>query len=146
MSNLHSAAQAYRTNQVNSATPLDLVLMAFDAALIGCNLRDLERTSKALSVLRNALDFSYDEEFAMGMLRLYQYFGDLARSGDYELAAELIGELRSTWSQAKENLEGAQRQAVAANAPPAPSNRIPGPAMGAYSQVGVRGQTLMTVL
>jgi flagellin-specific chaperone FliS len=98
MPNQQAAIHTYRANQVNSASPLDLVLMAYDAALVGCGQRDLIRTTRALSALRNALDFSYDADTAMGLFRLYQYCADLARSGDYDTAADLLRELRNTWA------------------------------------------------
>ena len=41
MSNLQTvASQSYRENQIKSATPLDLVIMAYDAALAGCGQQD----------------------------------------------------------------------------------------------------------
>lgn len=106
MSNLYkTASQTYRLNQISNASPLDLLIMAYDAALIGCSQGDLERTSKALSVLRNALDYSYDPQVAGGFLRLYLYCGDLARKGEYDEAAHILRELRDSWVQVKANLE-----------------------------------------
>jgi flagellin-specific chaperone FliS len=104
MASLQTAAQTYRINQVASASPLDLVLMAYDAALIGCAQRDLARTTEAITVLRNALDFSYDARIAMGLFRLYQYCAELARKGDYDQAAYLLRELRDAWAKVKESM------------------------------------------
>lgn len=67
MSNL-LATQTYRANQINGASPLDLLLMTYDAALIGCGQHDLNRTIKALNLLRDTLDYSYDHEIALGFL------------------------------------------------------------------------------
>ena len=145
MSNLQSAAQAYRVNQVNTASPLGLLLMAYDAALIGCGQRDLDRTTRALSVLRYALDFSYSQEIAMGLFRLYQYCAELARQGDYEQAADILRELRATWVQAKDNLMGEASQAVG-NAPPEHSDIPAGSNVAAYIPYGARGPSLMTAL
>jgi flagellin-specific chaperone FliS len=102
MTNSRSATQIYRTNQVNTASPLEMVIMAYDAALMGCRQQDLERTTKALSVLRNALDFNHDKNFAMGLLRLYQYCSDLARKGQYDEAAKHLREVREAWAQVLE--------------------------------------------
>lgn len=101
MTNLQVATQTYRMNQINGASTLDLVIMAYDAALIGCGQQDLERTTKALATLRDALDFSYDEEIAMGLFKLYQYCADLTRKGEYDEAAYLLRELRDAWMQIK---------------------------------------------
>ena len=101
MSYQQTATQTYRMNQINSASPLDLLLMAYDAALIGCGQRDLKRTTKALNVLRDALDFSYDEDIAMGFFRLYQYCADLVRKGEFDEAAEILRDLRDSWAEVK---------------------------------------------
>lgn len=107
MSNL-LATQTYRANQVNGASPLDLLLMTYDAALIGCGQRDLGRTIKAIELLRDALDFSYDENIALGFFRLYQYCADLVRKGEYDEAAGLLRELREAWAQVKNQYQPAQ--------------------------------------
>jgi flagellar protein FliS len=114
MSNPQAITQKYRMNQINSASPLDLVLMTYDAALIACGQRDLERTTNALSVLRNALDFNYDADIAMGLFRLYQYCGDLARKGEYDEAAQVLRELRDTWVQVKAQYVMAPNRAAVA--------------------------------
>jgi len=66
MLNLQTAAQSYRTNQINGASPLDLLIMTYDATLVACSQQDLDRTTRALGVLRDALDYSYDPEIALG--------------------------------------------------------------------------------
>ncbi len=118
MSDIQTVTQTYRTNQVSSAGPLDLVLMTYDAALIGCGQRNLQRTTQALSLLRNALDFSYDEEIAMGLFRLYQYCAELARQGEYDQVALLLRELREAWTQAKAQAEQDAHQPSVANPHP----------------------------
>jgi len=105
MTNMQAAAQTYRMNQINSASPLDLILITYDVLLTSCGQRDLERTTRALSLLRNALDFSYDANIAMGLFRLYQYCADLARKGKFDEAAHIIRELRATWAQVKSEYE-----------------------------------------
>ena len=60
MSNLQTVAQTYLTNQINGASPLDLLIMTYDAALASCGQHDLSRTTRALGVLRDALDYSYN--------------------------------------------------------------------------------------
>ncbi|MCG3210044.1 MAG: hypothetical protein FOGNACKC_03673 [Anaerolineae bacterium] len=108
MLNLQTAAQSYRTNQINGASPLDLLIMTYDATLVACSQQDLDRTTRALGVLRDALDYSYDPEIALGFFRLYQYCGDLARKGEFEEAAGLIRELRDTWLQVKAKYQSPQ--------------------------------------
>lgn len=123
LTSMQTAAQTYRMNQINSASPLDLILITYDVLLTSCAHRDLERTTRALSLLRNALDFSYDAKIAMGLFRLYQYCADLARQGKFDEAAHIIRELRATWAQVKSEYE---TQVATADVTPAPATLQPG--------------------
>lgn len=100
MSNLLEA-QTYRLKQVNSGSPLDILLMTYEAALSGCDQRDFGRTTRALNLLSDALDFSYDRDIATGFFKLYQYCADLVRDGEYDETALILVELRDTWAQVK---------------------------------------------
>jgi len=108
MSNLQSATQTYRMNQINGASPLDLLIMAYDVALASCGQQDLARLTRALGVLRDALDYSYDSEIALGFFKLYQYCGDLARKGEFDEAATLLRDLRNSWAQIREKYQAPQ--------------------------------------
>lgn len=102
MTNLQAVTQTYRMNQIAGASPLDLLIMAYDAALASCGQKDLARLTKAIGVLRDALDYSYDADVALGFFRLYQYIGDLGRQGKYDEAADLLRELRDAWAEIRE--------------------------------------------
>jgi flagellin-specific chaperone FliS len=119
MLNVQNATQTYRMNQINGASPLDLLIMAYDAALASAGQQDLDRFTRAMGVLRDALDFSYDADIALGFFRLYQYCADLARKGEYEEAAGIIRDLRDSWMQVRMQYQAPQ-PAVAAKAPAAP--------------------------
>ncbi|HIC90344.1 MAG TPA: flagellar protein FliS [Anaerolineae bacterium] len=93
--------QVYQRQQIEGANPLELILMAYDAAVVACTRRDLAQTTKALAILRNGLDFSQGE-IAVGLLRLYQYCADLARQGKFDEAVGLLRELRETWAEARD--------------------------------------------
>jgi flagellin-specific chaperone FliS len=113
MLNVQNATQTYRMNQINGASPLDLLIMAYDAALASAGQQDLDRFTRAMGVLRDALDFSYDADIALGFFRLYQYCADLARKGKYDEAAGIIRELRDNWVQVRAQYQAPQ-PAVAA--------------------------------
>ncbi len=112
MTNLQAVTQTYRMNQIAGASPLDLLIMAYDAALASCGQRDLARLTKAIGVLRDALDYSYDADVALGFFRLYQYIGDLGRKGEYDEAAELLRELRDAWAQVRERYQATSATAT----------------------------------
>lgn len=80
-----------------SASPLRLVIMAYDAAIIGCEQRHLIKTTRALAVLRDALNFDY-AEIAGRLFSLYEWCADLARKGQYDEAARILRELRDAWA------------------------------------------------
>jgi flagellin-specific chaperone FliS len=107
MSTVQTAVQTYQMQQIYSAGPLDLLIMAYDAALIGCNRRDLQYTTRALTELSNALDFNYDPDIALGFHRLYTWCGDLARQGEFDQAAGILRELRDAWLQVKQQYQPA---------------------------------------
>ncbi len=90
----------YLESKVQGASAVELLLMAYDAALVGCNRRDLELTSQALSVLRQSLDFDKAPEISMGFLRLYQQCSVLIRAGNYEETSRVLRSLRDAWEQA----------------------------------------------
>jgi flagellar protein FliS len=92
------AMRNYRQTQVMSAPPLQLVLMAYDAALVGCAHQNLEKTTLAVTTLVKALDMRQGD-VAEGLYRLYQYCNDLARQGDFDQAAHILRELASAWVQ-----------------------------------------------
>jgi len=121
MQNYQQAAQTYRMNQVNNASPLDLLIMGYDAALASAGQRDLERFTRAVTVLRDSLDFSYDADIAMGFFRLYQYCADLARQGEFDEAATYLRELRDSWDQVRKQYQAPQAAATPANYKPSAS-------------------------
>jgi flagellin-specific chaperone FliS len=93
--------EAYRYNQANGASGPELILMAYDAALLGCGQRDLIKTTRALSVLRNSLDVERGP-LALQLLNIYLYCADLARGRHFDEAAKILRDLRETWSRANQ--------------------------------------------
>jgi flagellin-specific chaperone FliS len=90
-------SQKYREQQVQSAGPVERLLIVYDVALLACAKRDLERLSRALGVLVEGLNFEY-AEIANRLLAIYQWCGELGRKKQYEEAAGILRELRETWT------------------------------------------------
>jgi flagellin-specific chaperone FliS len=96
-------AQEYRQQEVMGASPLRLVVMAYDLAIQACEQKDFTRATKSISVLRDALDFEYPET-SVGLFRLYQWCLDSIRKGDYAGAMNTLKELREAWSTVEKRL------------------------------------------
>lgn len=90
-------SQEYRQQDVMGASPIRLVVMAYDLAIKACEQEDFPRATKAISVLRDALNFDYPEA-AVGLFRLYQWCLDCIRAGDYASALTTLRELRQAWA------------------------------------------------
>ncbi len=96
-------SQEYRQQDVLGASPLRLVVMAYDVAIQACEQKDFERAVKAISVLRDALNFDY-QEIAVGLFRVYQYCLDCLRKGDFVQAMGYLKELREAWVSSEKRL------------------------------------------
>ncbi|NMC11368.1 MAG: flagellar protein FliS [Chloroflexi bacterium] len=86
----------YRKQDVLGASPIHLVVMAYDIAITACEKGDFVRATKAVSVLKDALNFDY-ANVAVGLFRLYQWCLDCIRQGDYNSALQTLRELREAW-------------------------------------------------
>jgi len=89
--------QEYRTQDVMGASPVRLVVMAYDVAINACERQDFKRAVQAVSLLRDALNFDY-AEVAMGLFSLYQWCLDCIRKNDYQAAKQTLQELRDAWA------------------------------------------------
>ena len=95
--------QEYRQQEIIGATPLHLVIMAYDLAIRSCEQKDFEKAVKTIGVLRDALDFDYPD-VSVGLFRIYQWCLDSIRAGDYAVAISTLRELRSAWKAAEQPL------------------------------------------
>jgi len=88
--------QEYRQQEVMSASPIHLVVMAYDLAIQSCEQKNFERAVRAVTVLRDALDFDYSE-VAANLFGLYQWCLDCLRKEDFVSAKKTLVELREAW-------------------------------------------------
>lgn len=95
----------YREIDIMNASPIHLVVMVYDVAIAAAEEKDLTRATRAVSVLRDALNFDYPE--AAGLFRLYQWVMECMREGDYDNALSVLRELRDSWATVEARLSGA---------------------------------------
>jgi flagellin-specific chaperone FliS len=104
----------YRTQSLEGASPVRLVVMAFDAALVACERHDLARSTQVVGTLRDSLNFD-EQEAAVGFYRLYQWVLDCIRAGDWAAAIKTLRELRTAWAEI-ERRQNPVRSSIAATA------------------------------
>jgi len=104
----------YRKQDVMSASPLRLVIMTYDLAILACQQQDFAKASKVISALRDALDLNYPE-VSVGLFRLYQWCLECIRKSDYASATATLTELRSAWAATEGTM--AARQTTVTSAP-----------------------------
>jgi flagellar protein FliS len=118
-------ARAYRANSILTASPGQLVLLLYDAALQSMAVarqafdrpaRDLQRyeeinrqmrkARRIITELQGRLDHSADPEFAGVMHRLYDYYNRRLLEANLRKDAEpirevekLLGEVRDAWAE-----------------------------------------------
>lgn len=93
----------FQEHEVMGASPIRLVLMAYDLAILACEQEDFNRATKTVSVLRDALGYDYGK-VAVGLFSLYQWCLDCIRKEDYHSAIIILRELREAWAKAEYKL------------------------------------------
>ncbi|NLF49713.1 MAG: flagellar protein FliS [Leptolinea sp.] len=108
---MYNQSHAYRKQEVLSASPLHLVIMAYDLAIRSCDQKDMATALKAVSALRDALDYNY-AEIAMNLLSLYNWCLDCIRKQEYAQAKQTLIELREAWVTIENQMNAPKVQAV----------------------------------
>ncbi|NPV87550.1 MAG: flagellar protein FliS [Anaerolineae bacterium] len=96
-------ASQYKQADVMNASPIRLVVMAYDLAITSCEREDFETAVKAIIALRDALDYDYPE-VAGGLLALYNYLLDQLRARDFVQVKNLLSELREAWATVEKRM------------------------------------------
>lgn len=115
---LNAYQAKYREHDIMNASPIHLVVMVYDVAISACEEKDLTRATRAVSVLRDALNFDYPE--AAGLFRLYQWAMECMRDGDYDNAISVLRDLRESWATVEARLSGSIPSAPAQEAAATP--------------------------
>ncbi len=106
-------ARNYREHDILNADPVKLVVLTYDAAISACGRKDLGTATRAIHELIKSLDFDQGD-LPVRLLALYQWTSDECRSGRWDSAAEVLLELRSTWSELQKQTMAGPLPAVAA--------------------------------
>jgi flagellin-specific chaperone FliS len=90
---------------VSRADPIALISMAYDLAVLACRRRDVLNSSKAVNMLRDAMQFA-DSEDSKELLKFYDWCLDRIREEEFELAEEVLQELRDSWQDIGRRFSG----------------------------------------
>ena len=94
---VQSMVRSYQKNDVASATPLRLIVMVYDRAILGCQQKDIEMAWRAIKVLIDNLNMNV-QPLAGKLLAIYEYCSELINKGDFDSAYKILKELRDTWA------------------------------------------------
>jgi len=90
----------YLVQKVLTASPEQLVVYIFDAAIIACGREDKMKASQAVQALINSLNFDSDRNIAVKFFQIYHYILNKINAENFDEAKKLLDELRKTWSEA----------------------------------------------
>jgi len=95
----------YLADQILNASPEQLLLKAYDYAVVHAEKKDMIKTNRALQVLIGFLRFDDESyiELSYRLLRLYQFCEDQSRKSNFEIVTKILSELRESWLQAVQN-------------------------------------------
>jgi flagellin-specific chaperone FliS len=96
-------ATQYKQQEVQGASPIRLVVMAYDLAIVACDQKDFEKAVRTISALRDALDYDYPEVSGR-LLRIYQWCLECIRRDDFASAKTALVELREAWAIVEKRL------------------------------------------
>jgi flagellin-specific chaperone FliS len=102
---IYQNQQEYRQQDVMGASPMRLIVMAYDLAIRACEHKNFEKAVKTISVLRDSLNFDYPE-VSMGLLSLYQWCLECT-----------LRELREAWLESEQSLINQENGAIPVSIP-----------------------------
>ncbi len=90
----------YLVQKVLTASPEQLIVYIYDAAIVACGRENKVKASQAVQALINSLNFDSDKSIAVKFFQLYHYILDRINTKNFNEAKALLGELREAWSEA----------------------------------------------
>ena len=83
-----------------SASPHELVGMAYDLAIRACRQGDATRSEKAILLLRGVMSSTGPED-STDVMKFYDWCLERIRRGEFEAAAQTLADLRVAWVEAE---------------------------------------------
>ena len=93
----------YLEQKILSASPKQLIAYIYDAAIASCRKRDIEKTTAAIGILINSLNFDDNgdvHDMSSKFSEYYEYILDLVRKKRFDEARNNLKEIRDAWVEA----------------------------------------------
>ena len=93
----------YLEQKILSASPKQLIAYIYDAAIASCRKRDIEKTTAAIGILINSLNFDDNEDIkdmSSKFTQYYEYILYLVRKKRFDEARNNLKEIRDAWVEA----------------------------------------------
>jgi flagellin-specific chaperone FliS len=91
----------YQRSRVMTASPEQLILYVYDAAVNALQRQDRIRSLEAVNLLVSSLRYEH-RDLAMSFYRSYDSVQRQIMRGNYGLAQTILREMRETWREAME--------------------------------------------
>lgn len=98
------AVATYSANQVEGATPGQLMLQTYDYVIACCRRKDMVQAKKGLVELMGSLNLD-QTDVAGPLFRVYEYCLDVVREGKFDEALGYLSELREVWADVVDKVE-----------------------------------------
>ncbi|HDR04500.1 MAG TPA: flagellar protein FliS [Candidatus Marinimicrobia bacterium] len=96
-----SITNPYQRSRVMTASPEQLILYVYDAAVNALQRQDRIRSLEAVNLLVSSLRYEH-RDLAMSFYRLYDSVQRQIMRGNYGLAQTILREMRETWRESME--------------------------------------------
>lgn len=94
-----SRPNPYLNQKILTASPEQLIVYIYDAAITACRRSDVVKATKAIQLLIDSLNFE-NRELATQFFRTYSNILDIVGRKKFGVAENMIVELRQAWMKA----------------------------------------------
>ena len=93
----------YLEQKILSASPKQLIAYIYDAEIDSCTKHDIEKTTAAIGILINSLNFDENEDvqdMSSKFNQYYEYILNLVREKKFDEARDNLKDVRDAWVKA----------------------------------------------
>ena len=95
-----NGTDSYLTQKILCASPSQLIVYIYDAAIVACVQRDKEKVLRAIQELINSLDFEKGKSVTGIFYQMYRHLLEQIRKDNFDEVKSVLTEIRRTWSKA----------------------------------------------